>query len=83
MPVLAQASQAAPFNPAYWIDDIYLYGILPTIASDISFIDIKRLTSRCGGKFIDCVSNFQSKKKNVEFKVPEFKWKYRGCSKPR
>ena len=37
MPALFSAAKVAP---VFWIDDVYLYGILPAIASDVTFYDV-------------------------------------------
>lgn len=37
VPALLSAARVAP---VFWIDDVYLFGILPAIASDVTFYDV-------------------------------------------
>ena len=38
--VMATLSRVANFTPMFWIDDIYLFGLLPAIAGNVTFYDV-------------------------------------------
>ena len=59
MPALAQASKVTPYNPGYWIDDVYLYGIVPSVLGKLSFESLYPVSSLSFKLFYNCVTKKQ------------------------